>query len=159
MSMNFVAKIVPGKGPEPIAEIEAIVASSAAHEKGRAVVGTRSAGAVRKGANSGGFAVVFTENADGTLDGFAAELLHKRASAPVPLPPIYASWAAEMAGWWTLKGVRRFLPGHTLDSIPGASERSQTRAEKNFRSGVQTSFAYWTFDEDPREALCGPATE
>ncbi|HEX7604568.1 MAG TPA: hypothetical protein VF316_23280, partial [Polyangiaceae bacterium] len=91
--MHFIAKIVPGQGPDPVQEIEALVATSAAHEKGHVVFGMRRSVKRQPRESVWGYALVFTQLADGTLDGFAARIIHPRATAPDPLPPVYVPFA------------------------------------------------------------------
>jgi hypothetical protein len=143
---HVIVKLMPGGGPEPREEVETLVGAGR-----HAILGTRLPGTEWTAEPPPCFAVVFYNQADGTLDGLVAHILGRRDTMPRTVADIYASWRNEMRAWWTLTKVRRFRPGLTLASIPGCSASNGCTARDSF-SG-QASFVYWKFTEDPANTL------
>lgn len=153
MPSHFVAELTPNKGPDPVEEIEALLAGAPAEERGQAVFGTRMAGTGWEWTNPA-FAIIFFRKENGTLDGAVAEILSRFKAPPANVPALYAPWMKTTKGWWELRSARRFKPGLTLADIPGRSLADAKKdATKTFNG--QVSFAYWDLEKSPVRALTG----
>jgi hypothetical protein len=155
MPYHFVAQLTPGKGPDPDAEVSEIIAKAGVDpervERGRATFGTRMAGSDWKWGNPA-YAIAFFRTAEGTIDGFVAEILNRHLEPPKEIPAIYEPWTKSIRGWWSLRNAVRFRKGVTLGDIPGRSSSSGTSALETFSKTC--SFAYWQLEASPVPALC-----
>ncbi len=145
---HFIAKLVPGGGPPPLAELESIILEVGDAPGPLGWLGTRKPGTEWQPPPAGIDAVCiafFDNREDGCIDAVVAKVLGKHGEMPQsqPLIELHAGHHGFRA-WWQLQDpVRLRLP--SLDAIPGRSARGKIASE-TFKGS--STFAYWSFDND-----------
>ena len=157
MGYHFIAQLLAGKGPDPAAEIDTILAEAAADDNHRAILATRKPGSSWKAARGESFALMFYKNPDkDTITGLVANIVLLRSGAPAEVPPLYGPFLDKLKGWWTVKNPRRIRTGISLEDVDGRSMSGTERAVTTF--GGDCTFAYWDFEYSPFDTLCSKET-
>jgi len=144
---HFIAQLVAGGGPDPLAELESIVLQVGDAEAPLGWLATRKPGAQwQQSKNSDSVCIAFFDNrADGCIDGVVARIISRHGDMP-QIPPLIELHEGHTGfqAWWQLQDPFRFrLP--TLVALPGRSNNGKTASQTFIGS---TTFAYWTFDDD-----------
>ena len=140
---HFIAKLVPGGGPDPAAELQHIVDQAGDAPDGTAWFATRMGQGLSPTPDS--LCILFyVDRANGGVEALAARLRRRQDQMPDDLAvQELHQGQGPFPLWWQVTNPRRIhLP--SLEAIPGRSGEGR-RASETF-SGTAT-FAYWSFDD------------
>ena len=149
----FIAKIAVEGGPDPVHELDQIVACAEADPEGLVWFATRKPGAELADGNDSWALVIGPAIKGQPIDGIWAQIVEHVQGDAVPDDPtaqeLYEEHG-EFRGWWRLQHPIR-LRFAALGDIPGRHYSSGNNAADTFRG--QVSFAYWNFAGNPGDSM------
>ncbi len=141
---HFVAKLIAGGGPPPLAELENIILQVGDSEEPLAWLATRKPGAGWQQRDDSLCIAFFDNREHDCIDAVVAKIVGRQIEMPkVPAVRELHEGHFGFQAWWQLAEPVR-LRFTSLDTVPGLSKKGRS-ARQTF-SGSNT-FAYWSFDD------------